>query len=259
MKILLIRIKKILKNIKNFIYFFFILLNFLISKKKKNLKFISTPLDIKSAIFLNKIVDIFKISSGDNNYYELIKTVLKFNKKTFISTGMTDDKDLKNLYKYIKKQKFNLSKLTFMHCVSSYPVEDVYANLNNLIYMKNSFKINIGYSDHTIGNEASIAAAAMGACVIEKHFTLDNNFSNFRDHRISLNPVDMKKMVLSIRRVEKLLGNEKKIIQDCEKKIIPYARRSFYYSRNINKDSILEDKDLLLLRPFKKKNHKTKY
>ena len=113
--------------------------------KNNNLKFISTPFDINSAIFLNKIVDYFKIASGDNNYYQLIEQVLKFKKNTIISTGLLNFKEIINLYKFIKLLKFNNSKIAFLHCVSSYPTKDKEANLLSISFLKKEFPFTIGY------------------------------------------------------------------------------------------------------------------
>jgi sialic acid synthase SpsE len=107
--------------------------------KNNNLKFISTPFDINSAVFLNKIVDCFKVASGDNNYYQLIETILKFNKATLISTGLLNFKEVLNLYKFIKNKKFNTSKLAFLHCVSSYPVPNYEANLLSIKFLKKKY------------------------------------------------------------------------------------------------------------------------
>jgi N,N'-diacetyllegionaminate synthase len=218
--------------------------------KNNNLKFISTPFDINSAIFLNKIVDCFKISSGDNNYYQLIERVLKFKKNTIISTGLLNFKDTINLYKFIKKLKFDNSKIAFLHCVSSYPAEDKEANLLSISFLKKKFPFTIGYSDHTLGIHAAIVAYVLGAKIIEKHFTLDNNYSKFRDHQLSLNPVNMKNLVDSIRSIEYMMGKEQKIIQPSEKKNLSSMRRSLYLSKNINKNFKIKAKDVSIVRPF---------
>lgn len=218
--------------------------------KNNNLKFISTPFDINSAIFLNKIVDCFKISSGDNNYYQLIEQVLKFKKNTIISTGLLNFKDMINLYKFIKKLKFNNSKIAFLHCVSSYPVDDREANLLSISFLKKKFPFTIGYSDHTLGINAAIAATVIGAKIIEKHFTLDNNYSRFRDHQLSLNPGNMKHLVESIRSIESMMGKEQKIVQPSEKKNIFSMRRSLYLSKDIDQNSKINVNDVSIVRPF---------
>ena len=218
--------------------------------KKFNLKFISTPFDINSAVFLNKIVDCFKISSGDNNYYQLIKKVLNFKKNTIISTGLLDYKEIINLYKLIKKIRFDTEKIAFLYCVSSYPVKEKDANLLSISFLKKKLPLTIGYSDHTQGSQASIAASVIGAKIIEKHFTLDNNYSNFRDHQLSLNPNDMKSLVKSIRSVESMMGIEGKTLQVDEKKNISSMRRSLYSSKILTRNSILISDDIRIVRPF---------
>lgn len=180
------QLKKFELTKKNFIY---------LSEMTKdlNLKFISTPFDIESAKFLSKIVDIFKISSGDNNYYELINKVSKFNKKVFISLGLTGMKEISNLVKHLKK--IGLKKKTvLMHCVSSYPVENTEANLKSITFLKKKLKMEIGYSDHTIGILAPIIAYSFGANIIEKHFTLDKSDVTIRDHVLSATPDEFRTM-----------------------------------------------------------------
>jgi hypothetical protein len=217
--------------------------------KKNDLKFISTPLDINSAIFLNNIVDCFKIASGDNNYYDLIKTVLNFDKPTFISTGLLHFTEVKNLVEFIKKIRFDFSRLSLFHCVSDYPVSYEEANLLSIKFLKKKLPLTIGYSDHTIGKEASVIAVSLGARIIEKHFTLSNNFSKFRDHQISLNPIDMKQLVSSIRKTELMLGLEEKKIQKSEFKNLDLTRRSIYSANNFNKNSIINKNMIKILRP----------
>ena len=217
--------------------------------KNNKLKFISTPLDINSAIFLNNIVDCFKIASGDNNYYDLIKTVLNFDKPTFISTGLLDFIEVKSLVKFIKKIGFDFSKLSLFHCVSDYPVSYEEANLLSIKFLKDKLPLTIGYSDHTIGKDASIIAASLGAKIIEKHFTFSNNFSKFRDHQISLNPQDMKQLVSSIRKTESMLGFEEKRIQNSEFKNLDSIRRSIYSANNLDKNSIIKKNMTKILRP----------
>lgn len=218
--------------------------------KKKGLIFISTPLDVNSAIFLNKIVDIFKISSGDNNYYDLIKTVCSFNKNIIISTGLLNHLEIDKLIKFIKKIKFPLQKVFFLHCVSSYPVEDLEANLLSIKFLKEKYKINIGYSDHTLGIEASIVATALGAQIIEKHFTIDKNFSSFRDHALSADTPEMIQLVKSVRRVTKMLGNFEKKISKSEKKNIHLMRRSIYFKDDISKNRKILKRDIKIVRPY---------
>ena len=218
--------------------------------KYKNLKFISTPFDIKSAEFLNTIVDLFKISSGDLTYFDLIKKVISFNKNTIISTGCSTTKEIKNTFEFIKKNKFSMNKLSFLHCVSMYPAPISNVNLSTINYLKRKFNIKIGYSDHTIGYAIPILSVFYGAKIVEKHFTLDNNFSKFRDHKLSLNPEDMKNMVNILKNLNTIQGKKTKILSKDERVNIFNLRRSFYLRNNINKGAVLKQRDLKFVRPF---------
>lgn len=222
-----------------------------IYSKKKGLKFISTPFDFGSAKFLSKIVHAFKISSGDNNFYELIKLCASFKKPLIISTGMLNLLEIKNILKILKKIKFPNKKLAFLHCVSDYPVKDKEANLLSIKYLKDKLPVTIGYSDHILGSESCLIAASLGAKIIEKHFTLNNNYSNFRDHKISLNPKDMEQMISSTRRVENMIGNYDKKISSNEKKNYSSMRRSVYFDKKLKKGTILKRQDLKIVRPYK--------
>ena len=211
---------------------------------KKNLNFISTPLDFKSANFLKRNCKIIKIASGDNNFYDLINIFLNYNKQLVISTGMMNNNTMNDLIKFIKKKsgnKFLKKNLCLLHCISSYPAKDNSLNLMSIKYLSDKYKdINIGYSDHSVGYDACITAATLGAKIIEKHFTLSNNFSNFRDHKLSLNPADMKIMVKKIRKVEVQLGKYEKIIGKTEKKLIPLTRRSMIAKKSTNKNKLMK-------------------
>ena len=218
--------------------------------KSKKLIFISTPLDIQSAIYLNKRVDYFKISSGDNNYFQLIEKVLSFKKPVIISTGLLGYSGIIDLLKLIKKRKFPMNKVFFLHCVSDYPVVDKEANLISIKYLKDKFKMNIGYSDHTLGIEASIMAVAYGAKIIEKHFTIDKNYSNFRDHKLSADPKEMIKLVESVRRSSIMGGTYTKKISKNEKKNLKSMRRSLYAKVQINKGERITMDKIKLVRPF---------
>ena len=215
-----------------------------------NLKFISTPFDIISANFLSKIVDAIKISSGDNNFFQLIDNVIEKNLPLIISTGMTNLNDVINLEKYLIKKNFNLKQCAFLHCVTDYPTDFKEANLRSICVLVDNLNSQIGYSDHTMGIDASIISVALGAKLIEKHFTLDNNFSEFRDHHISADPKEMKILVERIRRTEILLGDFRKKIQSSERKNISASRRSIYANKKIKKGKKINESDLKIVRPF---------
>jgi sialic acid synthase SpsE len=222
--------------------------------KKKKLIFFSTPLDLESAKYLNSIQSVFKIASGDNDFLPLIKKISGFNKEIILSTGLANLKHIrkiKNLIYNVWKKNNYKGQLSLLHCVSSYPVKTSEANLSFIKVLKKSFKsCIIGYSDHTEGISASIVAVSLGAKIIEKHFTLDKNFSNFRDHKISANPKEMKNMVNQIRKVELLMGNEKKEIQNSEKKNLKSMRRSIVAKKNIYKGEKIRLDDISWIRMY---------
>ena len=222
--------------------------------KVKKLKFISTPFDLQSAFFLKKIVDYFKISSGDNKYYDLISTVLKFNKKTIISTGLLNLIDLKKLYNFLLQERYNLKKISLLHCVASYPTNLKNINLERIKYIRNNYKVKPGFSDHTIGLTAPITAFFYGAEISEKHFTLDNNFSNFRDHKLSLNPSDMTKLVRFFNDFKKLNIPLKENLSVDEKRNVMKMRRGFYAKKDIEKNSRIKLSDIKYVRPAGKKS-----
>jgi len=224
--------------------------------KKKGLIFFSTPLDIESAKFLNTIQPIFKISSGDNNFYPLIDTVASFGKPMIISTGATDIGSLQKVYERISKiwssKKKRNQNLSFLHCVSSYPAPHEQVNLASIIYLKKMFpKIVVGYSDHTLGIDAAVLSVVAGARIVEKHFTLDKNYSDFRDHQLSANPEEMCMMVNEIRKAEKLLGKQEKKSQSCEKGMKIEGRRSIAVACDLQAGIKLSSVHLTWLRPAK--------
>ena len=225
---------------------------------KYNLKFISTPLDLESADFLIKNADIIKISSGDNNFFTLINKILKTNKKLIISCGMMSFDEIRQLEKHIYKfigKKSAIDRIALLHCVTSYPVENKYANLNSIKFLKEKTNLAIGYSDHTIGKEASLAAVALGAVIIEKHFTLDKNFSSFRDHNLSADYKELKTIVEGVKIIKKQLGNFEKKIQKPELKFIKIARRSPYAKKNIFPGEKITLDNIEFLRPSIFKNY----
>ena len=220
--------------------------------KSKKIEFFSTPLDIPSAIFLNRIQKKFKISSGDINFYPLISKVASFKKKLIISTGASQLSEIKDAVKVIKKKwknTFSEKNLSILHCISEYPAELNNINLNTINFLKKIFpNQTIGFSDHTDGLDASIYARCAGAEIIEKHFTLDNNFSKFRDHKLSLNPKNLGLFVKKIRYLDKVFGEKKKIILSNEKKNLRFLRRKIYIISNLKKSKKIKAKDILYIR-----------
>jgi len=226
--------------------------HWMLAKKAEelNLIFFSTPFDLESAIFLNEIQSIFKISSGDNNFTPLIKLIASFNKQTIISSGLSDLNSLKELVDLWHCVGGCDENLSILHCVSSYPVPKEQANIASIYTLRDAFpKVTIGYSDHTLGSMASILAVAAGAKIIEKHFTLNKGQSNFRDHQLSADPIEMKNLVEQIREASVLMGKEVKSLQSCELEMVVPMRRSIAASKILRAGKIIDPNDLIWVRP----------
>ena len=215
--------------------------------KNEGAIFLSTPFDIDSALFLNELVPAYKIASGDNDFYPLIKVIAEIGKPIIMSTGLMNLDEIEKSVLFIKniwKKNHNKEELALLHCVSTYPTPLENANLLAINELEQIADI-VGYSDHTSGIEAAVLSIAFGARIIEKHFTIDNNYSDFHDHQLSLNPTEFKKMVFQIRIVEKILGSGKKVPTDLELKSKQNIRRSIVANHNLSAGHkiILEDLD----------------
>jgi N,N'-diacetyllegionaminate synthase len=215
------------------------------------LVFFSTPFDLASASFLDSIQPLFKIASGDNNFYPLIETVAGFGKPMIVSTGLADVSLLTEVRRRIHAIWGKTDPgLAFLHCVASYPVPPDQANLGAIPALTRQFPdITIGYSDHTLGIEAAAMAVAAGARVIEKHFTLAKDYSDFRDHQLSADPADMKALVARIRAVSAMMGKGEKVPQDCEEGLRGAVRRSIAAGRDLPAGTVLSFSDLTWVRP----------
>lgn len=224
--------------------------------KKKKIIFFSTPLDLDTLKKLNKIQNLHKVASGDNNLLDFIEEVLKTKKPTIISTGLLSLKQIDKLYKFVKRKAKN--DFALMHCVSMYPTPFENSNLSIIKIMKKKFKsAKIGYSDHTIGIKACEYAVLLGAEIIEKHFTLNKNFSKFRDHKLSANPQEFKEMVDRIKKIDQLLYGKNDKPDKQELLNLDAFRRSAFAIKNIKKNTKIKINDFLLLRNnFSKKTNK---
>jgi sialic acid synthase SpsE len=217
--------------------------------KSAGVIFFSTPLDLESAEFLAGLQPLFKIASGDNNFWPLIEKVASFGKPTIISTGLSTAELLDDIHSFWRSQP-NSAELAYLHCLACYPAPLEQANLGAIHFLRDYFKdVTIGYSDHTLGIDASVYAVAAGARIIEKHFTLDHEYSNFRDHKLSANPEELKQMVRRIRQVEKMLGNAEKAPQDCQEELRIVARRSIAVKVDLPAGHELELADICWIRP----------
>ena len=219
--------------------------------KNEGVIFLSTPFDIDSALFLNEIVPAFKIASGDNNFFPLIEVIAKTGKPIIMSTGFMNQVEVKKSSLFIKNiwQENSIGQeLALLHCIASYPAPLESANLL-LIPELEQFCDVVGYSDHTLGVEAVVISVAVGARVIEKHFTIDNHYSDFHDHHLSGNPAVFKEMVQKIRATEEILGQgnngpSKEEINNKEK-----TRRSIVAKYDLATGHVLTLQDLDWVRP----------
>lgn len=214
--------------------------------------FLSTPFDIESAKFLNSIVPAFKIASGDNTFYPLIESIAQTGKPIIMSAGITEYADIEKSVKFIRenwdKNGFSQSQLAILHCVVSYPTPPEQANLLAITELK-KLGVTVGYSDHTIGIDSAVLSVALGARIIEKHFTIDNNYSAFRDHQLSADPKDMKELVEKVRLAEIMLGKPEKSVLEAEKANSVAVRRSIVASRDLAEGRILNLDDITWVRP----------
>lgn len=213
--------------------------------------FMSTPFDIDSALFLNELVPVFKIASGDNDFYPLIETIAGTGKPIIMSTGLTSFDGVEKTAQFIKNiwQKNHIEQeLALLHCVSTYPTPKEDANLSAIKVLEQIADI-VGYSDHTSGIEAAVLSISFGARIIEKHFTIDNSFSDFHDHKLSSNPSEFNKMVYQVREAEKMIGVGKKVPTRLEKKSKQNARRSIVAKHNLSTGHIIIWEDLDWVRP----------
>ena len=220
--------------------------------EKEGILFLSTPFDIESARFLNAIVPAFKISSGDNNFWALIEEVARTGKPIILSSGLTDLEEIKMTRDFIHNvwREFGIVQdMAVLHCVASYPTLPQEANLLAIRQLRNHLDVTVGYSDHTIGIDAAVLSVALGARIIEKHFTLDKNYSNFRDHQLSADPNDLAQMVKQVKKTVELLGNGEKHLQNGERENLSKMRRSIVASRDLSAGTILEHESLTWLRP----------
>jgi len=217
--------------------------------KSKNIEFISTPFDIESIDLLYELgIPVFKIASGEITNLQLLRKIGGLNREVILSTGMADLKEIGEALEVLKKAGTPKNKITVLHCNTEYPtpIEDV--NLLAMQTIAKAFGVRTGYSDHTVGIEVPVAAVALGAKVIEKHFTLDRSLPG-PDHKASLEPPELIAMVKAIRNIEKALGNGKKVPSESEMKNIVVARKSIHAAKPLRKGHKITIDDIIIKRP----------
>ncbi len=214
--------------------------------------FFSTPLDLESVKLLNPLVPVFKIASSDNTFTPLLEAVAALAKPIILSTGLATIGELQRAKAAIDAvwQARGVSPgLLCLHCVCSYPVPAEQANLAAIPTLAAGLGVPVGYSDHTLGIEAAVLSVGLGARLVEKHFTLDKNFSDFRDHQLSADPAEFKELVRRVKEAALLMGDGRKVLQPCEEAMVPLVRRSAAASGALAKGSVLTKSDLIWIRP----------
>lgn len=215
--------------------------------RERGILFMSTPFDDESANFLNALgVPAFKISSGDLTNLPFLAHVAKFGRPLIISTGMATLGEVEDAVNTITRN--GLTELAVLHCVSNYPAEAGDVNLRAMTTLAQAFQLPVGYSDHTLGVEVALAAVALGACIIEKHFTLDCAMPG-PDHRASLEPPQLRALVDGVRKVEACLGDGVKRPRAAEAAVAMVARKSLFWAADLGADAEVDAAHLIALRP----------
>ena len=215
----------------------------------KKIKFLSTGFDLESIAFLYELnIDLFKIPSGEITNLPYLRKIGSLGKPIIISTGMADMKEVEDALNIILDEGIIRKEVTILHCNTEYPTPIQDVNLKAMLTIKEKFNVKVGYSDHTLGIEIPIAAVALGAEVIEKHFTLDKTMEG-PDHKASLDPTELKAMVKAIRNIELSLGHGRKEPSPSELKNKAIARKSIVAKKAINMGEIFTEKNLTIKRP----------
>lgn len=216
------------------------------------LLFVSTPLDAASADALRPFVDAYKVASGDNDFFPLIERIAQTGIPLIISTGASDERRAVGIVEFVRQKWAESSisgELALLHCISSYPAPAREVNLRSIPFLAERCGCAIGYSDHTLGVEAAVLAVALGAELIEKHFTLDKNYSDFRDHQLSADPPEMTELVQRVRQASEMLGRAEKRVQPCEEPAADAIRRSIVAARDLAAGDTIGWDDLKWIRP----------
>lgn len=217
---------------------------------KIDILFLSTPFDMLSIDTLEKLnLPVFKIPSGEITNKPYLQRIAKTGKPVIMSTGMADMNEIKVAIDVLLDAGMTLDKITILHCNTQYPTQMMDVNLLAMKTIEKELGVKVGYSDHTLGIEVPIAAVALGAAVIEKHFTLDRNLPG-PDHKASLEPQELMDMVKAIRNVELAMsGDGRKIPTNSELENKPIARKSIHLSYDLPADTVLRSEHLVMKRP----------
>lgn len=215
----------------------------------KGIRFFSTAFDIESIDYLHSLnMGLWKIPSGEITNYPYLRKIAQYHEPVILSTGMCELSDIEATVKVLLDFGLQKEQITILHCNTEYPTPFADVNLKAMQEIRERFGVQIGYSDHTKGIEVPIAAVALGASVIEKHFTLDRNMEG-PDHKASLEPNELKAMVSAIRNIEQALGKNHKTISESERKNIEIARKSIVAACPIKAGEMFTEENLTTKRP----------
>ena len=218
-------------------------------KREKGIRFFSTAFDMDSIEYLHSLnLGLWKIPSGEITNYPYLRKIAQYGEPVILSTGMCELSDIEDAIQVLLSYGLQKNQITVLHCNTEYPTPMRDVNLKAMLEIERKFGVAVGYSDHTEGIEVPIAAVALGATVIEKHFTLDKNMEG-PDHKASLEPQDLRAMVKAIRNIEQALGSGHKVISASERKNIEVARKSIVAACPIRKGDLLTDENLTVMRP----------
>lgn len=216
---------------------------------EKGVKFLSTAFDMESVEYLHSLhLGLWKIPSGEITNYPYLKAIAQYGEPVILSTGMCEIEDVQNAVDVLCKHGLKKEQITVLHCNTEYPTPIQDVNLKAMLQLRDKFGVRVGYSDHTKGIEVPIAAVALGAEVIEKHFTLDRTLPG-PDHKASLEPNELKTMVDAIRNIEQALGNGQKHVSESEEKNMAIARKSIVAAKDIKRGELLTEENLTTKRP----------
>lgn len=217
--------------------------------KEKGVKFLSTAFDLESIEYLHSLnLGLWKIPSGEITNYPYLKKIAQYGEPVIMSTGMCSMDDVEQVLNVLLKNGLMKEQIMLLHCNTEYPTPMRDVNLKAIQQLRDKFGVKVGYSDHTKGIEVPIAAVALGAEVIEKHFTLDRTLPG-PDHKASLEPNELKAMVDAIRNIEQALGDGQKHVSASEEKNMAIARKSIVAAKAIIRGELLTEENLITKRP----------
>lgn len=216
--------------------------------REEGIPFFSTPLDLESARFVCGLCEVVKVASCDIDYWPMLEIIAGAGKPVILSTGMATAGEIARAVEFFRA-RMPAESLALLHCVSSYPLAEENANLAAIPALRARFGGVVGYSDHTAGLLAPLAAVALGARIIEKHFTLSKTHSDFRDHQLSLEPAEMARLADEVRRAAGMLGHGELGVEPCERETRAAAKRGWYAARDLRAGETLDASMVAWMRP----------